>query len=388
MKPTKIIYLDYAATTPTRQEVIEAMLPFYQEKFGNPSSLHQLGQEARAGVEESREIVARALGAKTKEIFFTSGGTESDNLALKGVALARRDEGNHLITTQIEHHAILETAHFLEKQGFEVTYLPVDKEGLVDPADVKKALRKETILVSVMHANNEVGTVEPIEEIAQVVKETSDAYFHTDAVQSIGYLDVEVEKIGIDLLSLSAHKFYGPKGVGAIYLRQGVRIFPHSHGGAQENNRRAGTHNVPAIVGLGKAIELVQKEKPEERKRLKELRDFLVERIVGEHPETFLTGHTEKRLPHNASFIFPGVEGESIVLALDLEGVAISSGSACSSGATRPSHVLLALGFSPDEARCCARFTLGKETSFEDIEMTIEAVNNVLSKLKQISPLT
>jgi cysteine desulfurase len=238
-----------------------------------------------------------------------------------------------------------------------------------------------------MHANNEVGTVEPIEEIARVVKENSAAYFHTDAVQSVGYLDINVEKMNVDLLSLSAHKFYGPKGIGAIYLRHGVRIFPHLHGGAQENNRRAGTHNVPAIVGLGKAIELVQKEKAEERERVKKLRDLLVEKVINTHPEAFLTGHPEKRLPHNASFIFPGVEGESIVLALDLEGVAISSGSACSSGATRPSHVLLALGYPPDEARCCARFTLGKSTSLEDIEIVIEAVNNVLFKLKQISPL-
>ncbi len=384
----KQIYLDYAATTPTRKEVLEEMLPFFREKFGNPSSIHQLGQETRALVEESREKVAKALGANPEEIVFTSGGTESDNMALKGVALSRRDEGNHIITTLIEHHAVLEAAIFLEKEGFEVTYLPVDKYGIVHPDEVKKALRKETILVSVMHANNEVGTIEPIEEIAQVVKEHSDAYLHTDAVQSVGYLDIDVEKISIDLLSLSSHKFYGPKGVGAIYIRKGVRIFPFMHGGAQENNRRAGTHNVPGIVGLGKAFEFIIQEKAELRERVKSLRDFFIKKVKEEFPDAELAGHPEKRLPNNANFIFPGVEGESLVLAMDLEGVCISSGSACSSGATKPSHVLLALGYSPDKARCCARFTLGKDTTLDEIEYAMEALKKVLSKLRQISPLT
>jgi cysteine desulfurase len=263
----------------------------------------------------------------------------------------------------------------------------VDKYGIVHPEEVKKALRKETILVSVMHANNEVGTVEPIEEIAQVVKENSDAYFHTDAVQSVGYLDIDVKKMGIDLLSLSGHKFYGPKGVGAIYIREGVRIFPFMHGGAQENNRRAGTHNVPGIVGLGKACELITQEKVKTRKEVKSLRDFFIKKVEEEFPHAELAGHLERRRPNNANFIFPGVEGESLVLALDLEGVCISSGSACSSGATKPSHVLLALGYSPDKARCCARFTLGKDSTREDLEYTMEALKKALRKLEKISPL-
>jgi len=382
----KKIYLDYAATTPMHPEVIKAMGTLFSEKYGNPSSLHSVGQEAKRAIEQARVVVARALGAKPEEIIFTSGGTESDNFAIKGVAYAMASKGNHIITSKIEHHAVLETCHFLKQQGFRVTFLPVDSFGLIDPDDVKRAITDKTILVSVMHANNEIGTIEPIEEISKICRER-DVYLHTDAVQSFGSLDTHVDRLGVDLLSISAHKFYGPKGVGVLYIRKGTRISSLIHGGAQEWNKRASTHNVPGIVGLGKAVQLAVAEQDERVKHSLYLRDMLIQSILDTIEDTRLNGHPKRRLPNNCHVIVKYVEGESMLLKLDTVGIAVATGSACSSGSPEPSHVLLSIGISPEDAHGSLRLTVGRLTTEKDIYYTNEQLPKVVSELRKISPM-
>lgn len=385
-KDMKMIYLDYAATTPMHPDVIKAMRPYFSEKFGNPSSLHSIGQEAKQAVEQARVEVARTLGAQPEEIIFTSGGTESDNCAIKGVAYALSDKGDHIITSKIEHHAVLETCHFLQRQGFRVTFLPVDKYGLVDPDDVRKAIDGRTILVSIMHANNEIGTIEPIEEIGKICRDKG-VYLHTDAVQSFGSLDTNVDRLGVDLLSISAHKFYGPKGIGVLYIRKGTRIASLIHGGAQEWNKRASTHNVPGIVGLGKAVQLTVTEKDERVKHSSHLRDGLIGSLLNTVEDTILNGHPVQRLPNNCHVIVRFVEGESMLLRLDAVGIAVATGSACSSGSLEPSHVLLSIGASPEDAHGSLRLTVGRLTTEEDIDYTNEQLPKIISELRKISPM-
>ena len=380
------IYLDYAATTPVDPEVVKAMSPFFTETFGNPSGTYSYGQEAKEVIEEARVTVSELIGAKADEIVFTSGGTESDNFALVGVAYANQARGNHIITTPVEHHAVTETCNYLEERGFRITYVPVDEHGLVDPSDVKKAIMDDTILISVMHANNEMGTIEPILEIGKIAKER-EIYFHADAVQTVGHLPVDVDELGVDLLSLSAHKFYGPKGIGVLYIRRGIEIAPFMHGGEQERRLRAGTENVPGIVGLGRAIEMAGQEMQSEAKRLTNLRDKLITGILEEIDHTRLNGHPSIRLPNNVNISFGSLEGESIVLNLDLEGICASTGSACSSASLEPSHVLSAMGLSPEQVYGSVRFSLGKWTSEEMIERVLEVLPKVVQKLRAISPL-
>lgn len=380
------IYLDYAATTPVHPDVMEAMLPYFSQYFGNPSSIHFLGQDARDAVEQARQQVAHLIGAESEEIVFTSGGTEADNLAIKGIALANRDRGNHIITSRIEHHAVLEPCHWLEKQGFSVTYLPVDGYGMVSPDDVKKALTDKTILVSIMHANNEIGTIEPLAEIAKVTREAG-VYLHTDAVQTVGHIPVNVDQMGVDLLSLSAHKFYGPKGVGALYVRKGTRIAPLIHGGGQEKNRRSGTENVPGIVGLGKAAETAERELPDEAPRLTALRDELIRGILSQISDVRLNGHPTMRLPNNVNISVAYVEGEAMLLNLDLAGICASTGSACSSANLQPSHVLTAIGLTHTQAHGSLRFTLGKWTTREDIDAVLKIFPTIVTRLREVSPL-
>ncbi|MDD5190244.1 MAG: cysteine desulfurase NifS [Dehalococcoidales bacterium] len=383
----KRVYLDYAATTPVRPEVIEAALPFFTEDWGNPSSIHAFGQAARAAVEEARGQVAALIGAKNKEeIYFTSGGTEADNWALKGIAFANRERGNHIITSRIEHHAILETCHYLEKQGFTVMYLPVDQYGMVDPDAVKNAVTPKTILISIMHANNEVGTIQPIAEIGKIARNAG-VYLHTDAVQTAGHIPVEVNALGVDMLSVSGHKLYGPKGIGALYIRQGVKIEPLIHGGAQENSMRAGTENVPGIVGFGRAAELAAAEQPGEAARSTALRDELTRQILSTIKNTRLNGHPEKRLPNNVNISFDFVEGEPICLNLDLAGICVATGSACSSESAEASHVLLALDLTPAQARGSIRFTFGKWSTPADIKKVMEILPPTIARLRAISPL-
>jgi cysteine desulfurase len=379
------IYLDYAATTPIRPEVWSAMEPYLKEIYGNPSSLHSFGRESRTAIESAREKVAKAISAKPEEIIFTSGGTESNNMVLKGVAFALQDKGKHIITTPIEHHAVLEPLHFLEKLGFEITYLPVDKYGLVDPDDLKKAIRKDTILISIMHANNEIGTIEPIKELTQIAKER-DVYFHTDAVQTVGHIPVNVNDLGVDFLSISAHKFYGPKGIGALYIRKGTKVYPLLHGGEQEGRRRAGTENLAGIVGMGKAIELAVSEIEIEMNRLIELRDFFISEVERRIPDAYLNGHREKRLPNNINFSFAYVEGEALLLNLDMEGIGVSTGSACSSSSLEPSHVLSAIGVPVELVHGSLRFTLGLWTTKEDLEYTLDVLEKIVEKLREVSP--
>ncbi len=380
------IYLDHNATTPVHPEVLEAMLPFYKEGFGNASSIHSFGREAKVALEESREKVAKLLNADPLEIYFTSGGTESDNLAVKGIAWANAKKGNHIVTSKIEHHAVLESCKFLEREGFEVTYLPVDRYGLVDPNELKKNIRKETILVSIMHANNEVGTIEPIPELSKIARENG-VYFHTDAVQSTGKIKIDVNRLGVDLLSLSAHKFYGPKGVGAIYIRRGVRLTPLAHGGHHEKARRAGTENVPGIVGLAKALEIANRDMEKEDNRLKNLSERFFERITEKIPDVYLNGHPELRIPNTLNLSFKGVEGESIILSLDLKGIAVASGSACTSGTLEPSHVLSAMGVPPDLAQSSLRFSFGRSNTIDDIDYAVEVLPEIVSRLRAMSPI-
>jgi cysteine desulfurase len=380
------IYLDHNATTPVYPEVLEAMLPFYKEGFGNASSIHSFGREAKVALEESREKISKLLNADPLEIYFTSGGTESDNLAVKGIAWANRKKGNHIITSKIEHHAILESCKFLEREGLEVTYLPVDRYGLADPDELKKNIKKETILVSIMHANNEVGTIEPIEELSKIARENG-VYFHTDAVQSTGKIKIDVNSLGVDLLSLSAHKFYGPKGVGAIYIKRGVRLTPLAHGGHHEKARRAGTENVPGIVGLAKALEIANRDMEKEDKRLKNLSERFFEKITEQIPDVYLNGHPELRIPNTLNLSFKGVEGESIILSLDLKGIAVASGSACTSGTLEPSHVLSAMGVPPDLAQSSLRFSFGRSNTIDDIDYVVEVLPEIVSRLRAMSPI-
>lgn len=382
----KKVYLDYAATTPVDPLVLEAMEPYFLEKFGNASSLHAYGQDAKKGLEDSRQILADTIGAKPEEIVFTSGGTESDNSALLGVAYALEKKGNHIITSAVEHHAISEPAKFLEKKGFKVTYLGVDKDGLVSGDDLKKAITDKTILVSIMHANNEIGTIEPIAQLAQIAKEKG-ICFHTDAVQTFGHIPVDVNELNVDLLSLSAHKFYGPKGVGALYIRKGTRLEAFMRGGDQERGRRASTHNVAGIVGCARAIQLCQQNLETEAKFQSALRDKLIREIPLRVPEVRLNGHPTKRLPNNVNFSIKYIEGESMLLSLDMLGIAVSTGSACTSSSLEPSHVLLAIGLDHETAHGSLRITLGRWTTESDIGYLLEKLPAVVEKLRAMSPL-
>jgi cysteine desulfurase len=382
----KRIYLDHAATTPTDPEVVKAMLPYFSEIYGNPSSLHSFGQEAKRAVEEVRDKIASFISASPDEIVFTSGGTESDNFALKGVAFARRDKGDHIITTCIEHHAVLENCHYLEKQGFRVTYLPVDGFGIVDPDTVRKAITDKTILISVMHANNEIGSIQPIAEIGKIAKEKG-VTFHTDAVQTFGHLPINVEELKVDLLSASAHKIYGPKGVGIFYIKKGTKIQSFMHGGEQERGRRASTHNVTGIIGLGKAVELAERSLSEERGRITRLRDKFIRGILKSIKHSNLNGHPVERLPNNVNVCVKYIEGEAMILNLDMLGIACSSGSACSSTSLEPSHVLKAIGLPPEFAHGSLRFSLGRSTEEGDIEKVLEILPGIVEKLRVISPL-
>ena len=377
------IYMDHAATTPVDSAVLAAMLPYFSERFGNPSSIYRLGRQSFDALESAHETVARALGCRPVEIVFTGGGSEADNLAIKGVAYSKRRRGNHIITTTIEHHAVLHTCQQLERDGYRVTYLPVDATGMVNPADVADAITDETALVTMMYANNEVGTIQPIAEIGRICRERR-VPFHTDAVQAGGLLDLDVNALGVDLLTLSAHKFYGPKGVGILYVRQGSRIQPQILGGSQERNRRAGTENVAGAVGAATALEQAQSIRTEESARLTGLRDRLIAAIL-QIPDTQLTGHPERRLPNNASFTFAGVEGESLLLNLDLIGVAASSGSACTTGSVEPSHVLTAMGVSESGARGHLRLTLGHSSDDTDVDFVLEHLPAIVERLRALS---
>ena len=382
----KRIYLDYAATTPCDPKVIEVMLPYFNKKFGNASTLYSFGQEAKIAIEEARKKIASCIGAENSEIIFTSGGTESNNTALKGFVYANREKGNHIITSAVEHHSITETCKFLEIQGLKITYIPVDKYGLVNPQDIKKAITDKTILVSIMHANNEIGTIQPIKEISKITKERG-IYFHTDAVQTFGHIPVNVNDLSIDLLSASAHKLYGPKGVGFLFIRRGTKIAPFIHGGGQEKKRRASTENVPGIVGFGKAVELAMDEMEIEMKRLSILRDKLIEGILDRIGNVKLNGHPIDRLPNNINVLIGYIEGEAMILRLDLEGIACSTGSACASSSLEPSNVLLAIGLSHELAHSSLRFTLGRFNNEEDIDYALEVLPAVVKKLRSISPL-
>jgi cysteine desulfurase len=382
----KKIYLDYAATTPADPAVVQAMLPYFHDAFGNPSAIYSYGQEAKAAVEEARTKVARLIGARDDEIVFTGSGTEADNFALKGAAFANKSKGNHIITSSIEHHAILESCKFLGKMDFKITYLSVDGYGLVDPDTVKKAITDKTILISIMHANNEVGTIQPISEISQVAKEAG-VYFHTDAVQTAGHIQTNVQELGVDLLSISAHKLYGPKGVGLLYIKKGTKILPFLNGGAQERGRRASTENVPGIVGFGKAAELAGQEINSEAERITRLRDKLITGIQKNIDHVHLNGHPVKRLPNNANISVEFVEGESMCLNMDMAGICISTGSACSSTSLEASHVLLAMGLDPVKAHGSLRFTMGKWTTDEEIDKVLVTLPRIISKLRAMSPL-
>ena len=382
----KRIYLDYAATTPTHPDVVKAMLPYFSDSFGNPSSIYACGQDAKEAIEGARASVAALIGARDEEIIFTSGGTEADNAALKGVAYARGGRGQHIITSSIEHHAILETSHFLETQGFEITYLPVDEYGMVDPDDVRRAITDKTIIVSIMHANNEVGTIQPVAEIARITREAG-VYLHTDAVQSVGHVPSTVDELGVDLLSMSAHKLYGPKGVGALYVRKGTRLVSFMHGGEQEYGRRASTHNVPGIVGLGKTAQIARQETDEEAERVTRLRDKLRNGILESIDHARLNGHPQARLPNNLNVSISYAEGEAMCLKLDREGICCSTGSACTSAATEPSHVLAALGLDPLQAHSSLRFSLGKWTTEEEIDHVLDVLPRIVTRLRAISPL-
>jgi cysteine desulfurase len=378
--------MDHAATTYTSKEVLDEMLPFFTEHFGNPSSVHQFGREVKKSIDVARDRVAKAIGALPEEIYFTAGGSEADNLAIKGVAYANKNKGNHIITTKIEHPAVIETCEQLEKEGFEVTFLDVDHFGLVNPEDVRKAIKDNTILISVMYANNEIGTIQPISEIAQIANEKK-IYFHTDAVQAIGSVRINVQEQKIDMLSMAGHKFYGPKGIGALYVRKGVKLVSIIHGGSQERKRRAGTENVPGIIGIGKAIELAYQKFDENNARITMLRDQLINGIMTNVPYTRLNGHPENRLPNNTSFCFEFIEGESLLLNLDLKGVAGSSGSACSSGSLEPSHVLLAIGLTHEIAHGSLRLSLGEVNTAEDVDYVLQVLPEIVDRLRQMSPL-
>ncbi len=382
----KVIYLDNAATTKTAPEVVEAMLPYFTEFYGNASTIYGLGSSSKKAMNESREAIASALGAKTEEVYFTAGGSESDNWALKATAEAYKAKGNHIITTKIEHHAILHTCEWLEKHGFEVTYLNVDENGVVKMDELKAAIRPTTILISVMFANNEIGTIEPIKEIGALAHENG-ILFHTDAVQAFGQVPINVDEMNIDMLSASGHKLNGPKGIGFLYIRKGVKIRSFVHGGAQERKRRAGTENIPGIVGLGAATKRAVANMAAKTAHEVELRDYMIDRILAEVPNTKLNGHRTDRLPNNCNFSFEFIEGESLLIMLDMEGICGSSGSACTSGSLDPSHVLLAIGLPHEKAHGSLRLTLSEETTKEDIDFTIEQVKRIVAQLRSMSPL-
>ena len=382
----EFVYLDNAATTKVRPEVVEAMLPYFTEIYGNASAVYDFGQKCKQAIEDARETIGSSIGTRASNIYFTAGGSESDNWALKGVAEVYKDKGKHIITTRIEHHAILHTCAYLEQQGYEVTYLDVDADGLVSPEDVKKAIRPDTILISVMFANNEIGTIEPIEEIGAIAHEHG-ILFHTDAVQAYAQVPIDVEKMHIDLLSASGHKLNGPKGIGFLYIRQGLKLKSFIHGGAQERKRRAGTENVPGIVGLGKAVEIAMATMDERIKKESELRDYLIARIEDEIPFAKLNGHRVKRLPNNINFCFRFIEGESMLIMLDMAGICGSSGSACTSGSLDPSHVLLAIGLPHEIAHGSLRLTLSDEITKEQLDYVVDHLKEIVAKLRSMSPL-
>ena len=382
----RLIYLDNAATTKAAPEVVEAMLPYFTEMYGNPSSVYEFSQKSKAAITEARETIAKSLGAKTEEIYFTAGGSESDNWAMKAAAEAYKQKGNHIITSKIEHHAVLHTGDWLEKQGYEVTYLDVDENGTVKLEELKKAIRPTTILISIMFANNEIGTVQPIREIGAIAKEHG-ILFHTDAVQAFGQLPINVDELNIDMLSSSAHKLNGPKGIGFLYIRKGVKIRSFVHGGAQERKRRAGTENVPGIVGYGAAVERAMRTMEERTAKERALRDYLIDRVLKEVPYTRLNGHRTNRLPNNANFSFQFIEGESLLIMLDMDGICGSSGSACTSGSLDPSHVLLAIGLPHEIAHGSLRLTLSEETTKEELDYVVESIKKIVDKLRGMSPL-
>ncbi|MCI6011974.1 MAG: cysteine desulfurase NifS [Firmicutes bacterium] len=378
------VYLDYSATTPVKDEVLQEMIPYFSEKFGNPSSLYDKGLEAKAAVTHAREQVASLIGAQPREVFFTAGGTESDNWVVFGVADKLKDKGNHIITTKVEHHAMLHSCQFLEKHGYDVTYLDIDKDGRIRPEELEAAITEKTILISIMMVNNEIGTVQPIKELAAIAKKHG-VLFHTDAVQALGNVPIDVKNLGIDLMSMSSHKIYGPKGSGALYIRRGVRLSNYLHGGAQESGRRAGTENLTGIVGFGKAAELAQKNFDQHVAHCSSLRNHLVERVLAEIPDTFVNGTMEYRHPGNANITFKYIEGEAILLLLNQSGISVSTGSACSSASLEPSHVLSALGVPVEMIHGTVRFTVGDLTTMEDIDYTVDTLKKVVSRLREIS---
>jgi len=383
---SEVIYLDHAATTPVDPEVLDAMLPYLRDKFGSASTLYSLGREAREAVEHARGSVAALIGALPEEIYFTSGGSECDNWAVFGVTVAKANKGKHVITSKIEHHAILEPCHQLEKQGYKVTYLGVDENGFISLDELRSAITDETILITIMHANNEIGTIEPVEEIGKLAKEKG-IHFHTDTVQTVGHIPVDVNAINCDSLAISAHKLYGPKGVGAMYIRKGSRVERLIRGGGQENNRRAGTHNVAGIVGLGKAAELAMARINREYEATVKLRDALIAGIEAKIPSVRLNGDRTKRLPNNVNFSFDFVEGESIILLMDMNGICVSSGSACTSGSLDPSHVLMALGLKHEQAHGSLRMTLGKDNTQAHVDRVLEVLPGIIQRLREMSPL-
>ena len=382
-----VIYMDNAATTATRPEVLEAMLPFFTQTFGNPSSIHGVGREARKAVEAARKQVADAIGAESREVYFSAGGSESDNWAIRLGCAAMEKKGKHIITSAIEHHAVLHTCEAMEKEGYRVTYLPVDEYGQVSVADVENAICDDTALITIMMANNEIGTLQPIKEIAEIAKARG-VLFHTDAVQAIGAIPVDVKDLGVDMLSMSGHKFHGPKGIGALYVRKGIKMSNLIHGGAQERGFRAGTENLPAIVGIGKAIELAVAELPEYNKKMTGLRDRLIDGLTERIPEIHLNGHRTNRLPGNVNISIRYLEGESILMRLDLAGIEASSGSACTSGSLDPSHVLLAIGLPHEIAHGSLRLSLGMENTAEEVEAVLDKLPGIVANLRAMSPLT
>jgi len=385
-KGDKMRYMDHSATSPVNPEVLEEMLPYFNQSFGNASTLYALGREARTAMENARKQVASLIGAQPEEIYFTSGGTESDNMAIKGVVSKLKNKGNHIITSAIEHPAVEETCKYLEKEGYKVTYLPVYEDGIVKVSDVEEAITSETILITVMHANNEIGTIQPVAEIGALAREKG-IYFHTDAVQSVGKIPVNVEDMNVDLLSISSHKLYGPKGIGALYIRKGVRIQPLIHGGGHERGMRPETENIPGIVGLGKACQIAEENLEKNMEYVSSLRDQLIEGVLGKIEQSYLNGHPTKRLPNNANFRFTGIEGESLVLQLDAKGINASTGSACSSKKLEPSHVLMAIGLKEVDAHGSLRISLGTENTPQDIDYTIDAIEEVVERLRSMSPL-
>lgn len=382
----KLIYLDNAATTALRPEVFDAMKPYFLENYSNPNSIYTFAQQSKKAMEESRETIADLIGAKPKEIYFTAGGSESDNWAIKGCAEAFASKGKHIITTKIEHHAVLHTCQYLEKKGYEVTYLDVDEDGMVRPEQLEQAIRLDTILISIMFANNEIGTIEPVREIGAIAKKHG-VLFHTDAVQAFGHVPIQVDELNIDLLSASAHKFHGPKGIGFLYMRNSVKLGAYMHGGAQERSRRAGTSNVPGIVGMAKAAQLAAAHMEENAGKIGAVRDHLIERVLREIPYSRLNGHRQQRLPNNANFCFRFIEGESLLIMLDQKGICASSGSACTSGSLDPSHVLLAIGLPHEIAHGSLRLTLSEETTIEDADVAADSLKEIVERLRSMSPL-